>query len=83
MSSELKKQLQDFERQLDAALDALPSRLWDSTSALRMGSELYEIGAFKNGIDGAGYISFSRLSARSKRGMRRRQSSFTEHVSPS
>ncbi|MER8600509.1 hypothetical protein NKH09_21865 [Mesorhizobium sp. M1339] len=56
MSSELKKQLQDFERQLDAALDALPSRRWASTSALRVASELYEIGAFKNGVDGADYV---------------------------
>ena len=56
MSTELKKQLQDFESQLDAALDALPSLRWASTSALRMASELYEIGAIKNGIDSVGYI---------------------------
>ncbi|MCJ2877491.1 hypothetical protein JUM41_24920 [Rhizobium pusense] len=56
MSPELKKQLRDFESQLDEALDALPSLRWASTSALRMASELYEIGAIKNGIDSVGYI---------------------------
>ena len=33
MDQKLKKQLQDFERQLDAALDALPTRGWSGTSA--------------------------------------------------
>jgi hypothetical protein len=56
MAPELKKQIQEFERQLDAELKALPSRKWSSTSALHMASELYEIGAFKNGVDGAGWI---------------------------
>jgi hypothetical protein len=56
MDRELKKQVQDFERQLDAALDALPTRGWSGTSALRLASELYEIGAFKKGIDEVGYI---------------------------
>ncbi|TYR36737.1 hypothetical protein FY036_00675 [Mesorhizobium microcysteis] len=56
MDQKLKKQLQDFERQLDAALDALPTRGWSGTSALRLASELHEIGAFKKGIDEVGYI---------------------------
>lgn len=56
MDQKLKKQLQDFERQLDAALDALPTRGWSGTSALRLASELHEIGAFKKGIDEVNYI---------------------------
>jgi hypothetical protein len=53
----LKQQLQTFERQLDAALAALPSRQWASLSALQIASELYEIKAFENsGMDGAGYL---------------------------
>lgn len=56
MSSEFKKHLKDFERQLDAALDALPSRQWASTSALQIASELYEIGAFKKGVDIADFV---------------------------
>jgi hypothetical protein len=51
-----KAQLQDFERQLDAALAALRSLQWSSTSALALASELYEIGAFSNGPDGAEWI---------------------------
>lgn len=54
----LKQQLQAFERQLDATLAALPSRKWASSSALRIASELYEIGAFKNsGTDHAEYLA--------------------------
>lgn len=56
MDRELKKHVQDFERQLDAALDALPTRGWSGTSTLRLASELHEIGAFKKGIDEVGYI---------------------------
>lgn len=56
MDRELKRQVQDFERQLDAALDALPSRVWSGASALRLASELYEIGAFTKGIDEVGYF---------------------------
>lgn len=56
MDRKLKKQVQDFERQLDAALDALPTRGWSGTSTLRLASELHEIGAFKKGIDEIGYI---------------------------
>lgn len=51
-----KSQLRDFEQQLDAALAALPSLRWSSTSALHLASEIYEIGAFKNGADGAEWI---------------------------
>ncbi len=56
MPTGLKAQLQDFERQLDTALDALPSRRWNSTSALHIASELYEIGALKNRPDAAEWI---------------------------
>lgn len=66
MDRELKKHVKDFERQLDAALDALPTGGWSGTSALRLASELYEIGAFKKGSDGVGYIDrgFSILANR-------------------
>lgn len=56
MDQKLKWQVQDFERQLDAALDALPTRCWSGASSLRLASELYEIGAFTKGIDEVGYI---------------------------
>lgn len=51
-----KSQLRGFEQQLDAALAALPSLRWSSTSALHLASEIYEFGAFTNGADGAGWI---------------------------
>jgi hypothetical protein len=56
MIVEQKAQLQKFEHELDAALDALATRRWSSSSALHMASELYEILALKGGIDGADYI---------------------------
>lgn len=56
MTMATKAQLQDFERQLDAALAALPSLQWSSTSALALASELYEIGAFSKGPGGAEWI---------------------------
>ena len=56
MIVEEKKQLQEFERVLDAELDALAIRHWASTGALRMTSELHEIMELKGGIDGAGFI---------------------------
>ena len=52
-----KQQLQVFEKKLDAALDALPSSQWASSSVLRLASELYEVEAFKNRyVDGAEYL---------------------------
>ena len=74
MDQKLKWQVQDFERQLDAALDALPTRGWSGTSTLRLASELHEIGALKKGIDELGYIErlfHTREQLRLGRGWRR------------
>lgn len=44
-----KQKLQVFEQQLDAALAALPSQNWESSSVLQLASELYEVTSFQDG----------------------------------
>lgn len=51
-----KAKLKEFEEQLDAALAALPSLQWSSTSALHIASEMHEIGAFATAPEVADWI---------------------------
>lgn len=53
---EQNRELKEFERLLDAALEGLPSWKWLGTKALRIASELYEIAAFTGGPGSAGWL---------------------------
>ncbi|CAN7765931.1 hypothetical protein LJR245_007307 [Rhizobium leguminosarum] len=56
MAPEQKQQLKEFEERLDAASLCLLSRQWGSTATLHAASELFEVGAFQNGPDNAGFL---------------------------
>lgn len=51
-----KAKLKEFEEQLDAALAALPSLQWSSTSALKIATELHETGTFAAASEGSDWI---------------------------